>query len=129
MRFYSLKEIEGKISPHTSFLERELERRKEPFKFIKSPEEVSEFTGGEVFEVGIGESWALRKEFFPGVSVIVLYFREDEEFPSKLSSLFSGDRIKDMKGEDLVELTLCLVNHILRFLKLKGVKHEMLERV
>lgn len=131
MKFYSLREIEGKISPHTGFLERELERRKEPFSLVDDLEGLCDFIGGERIEVGIGEDWALKKEFFPGVGVVVLYFRGDEEFPPKLRCLFTGERIREMKGEDLVELSLCLVNHILRFIRMrKGTDNfEILRRI
>ncbi len=43
--------------------------------------------------------------------------RADEEFPSNVRVLYSGENIKKIRGEDLVELTVACLNHMLRYVK------------
>lgn len=116
-KLLSLKEIEGPTSPHDGFLKREMDRRKEPLSYADDVSKLAEYIGGEVVSLGISEDWAIRKEIFPGIQILFIYNRADEEFPSNLRVLYSGERIGKIRGEDLVELTIACVNHMLRYVK------------
>ena len=116
-KLLSLKEIEGPTSPHDGFLKREMDRRKEPLSYVDKVSKLAEYIGGEVVSLGISEDWAIRKEIFPGIQILLIYNRADEEFPSNLRALYSGERIGKIRGEDLVELTIACVNHMLRYVK------------
>ncbi|MBL7119738.1 MAG: DUF3786 domain-containing protein [Dehalococcoidia bacterium] len=116
-KLLSLKEIEGPTSPHDGFLKREMDRRKEPLSYVDKVSKLAEYIGGEVVSLGISEDWAIRKEIFPGIQILLIYNRADEEFPSNLRVLYSGERIGKIRGEDLVELTIACVNHTLRYVR------------
>ena len=116
-KLLSLKEIEGPTSPHDGFLKREMDRRKEPLSYVDKVSKLAEYIGGEVVSLGISEDWAIRKEIFPGIQILLIYNRADEEFPSNLRVLYSGERIGKIRGEDLVELTIACVNHMLRYVR------------
>lgn len=116
-KLLSLKEIEGPTGPHDGFLKREMDRRKEPLSYVDDVSKLAEYIGGEVVSLGISEDWAIRKEVFPGIQILFVYNRADEEFPSNLRILYSGERIGTIRGEDLVELTIACVNHMLRYVK------------
>lgn len=116
-KLLSLKEIEGPIGSHDGFLKREMDRRKEPLTYVDDVSKLAEYIGGEVVSLGISEDWAIRKEIFPGIQILLIYNRADEEFPSNLRVLYSGERIGKIRGEDLVELTIACVNHMLRYVR------------
>lgn len=119
-KFFTLKEIEGIASTHDAYLKHEISRRVEAFEYIESVEEVAEFIGGEVCNLNIKCDWAIKKEFFPEVEAYFLYNHADEEFPPSLSVIFSGERIKQVKGDDLATLVISTINHILRYIKIKN---------
>jgi hypothetical protein len=116
-KLLTLKEIEGPMGTHDGFLKREMERRKEPLSCVDNVSRLAEYIGGEVISLGVGEDWAIRKEIFPGVDILLMYNRADAEFPSNLRVLYSGQRIRDVHGEDLAELTIACVNHMLRYVR------------
>lgn len=114
-RWLTLKEIEGKISPHDEYVRRELELRKEALKYVDKVTELAEYIGGVVEELGAGEDWAIKKEAFPGVEVFFLYRRADKEFPSSFRVLYSGNKVTRMRGDDLASITIACANHMLRY--------------
>lgn len=115
--FFTLKEIEGVIV-HDVYLKKEMARRAEAFEYLDEVEKVAEFIGGKrVVPPPIRCDWMVRKTFFPGVEVYFLYNRRDEEFPSSLQVLFSGERIKELKGDDLAVLAIATINHMIRYIK------------
>lgn len=116
-KLLSLKEIEGPLATHDGFIKRELERRKDPLSFVDNPAGLARYIGGEVSSLGRGEDWVIRKKIFPGVEIILIFTRADDEFPSSLRVLYSGRRIKKVRGEDLAELTIACVNHMLRYVR------------
>lgn len=113
----TLKEIEGPQSSHDGYVKRELDRRKEALKYVENVVGLAEYIGGKVEYLGLREDWAIRKEIFPGINIIFAYNRADEEFPSSLRVFFSGERVQEMPGEDLMELTIACVNHMLRWVR------------
>jgi len=113
----SLREIEGAVSPHQRQVEMALESRKEALEHVADVSRLAEFMGGRVESLGLGEDWAVSKQIFPGVEVFFVFNRADEEFPSSLRFLYSGDRLKLMRGEDLAGFTILFVSHMLRYVR------------
>ena len=113
----SLREIEGAVSPHQRQVEMALESRKEALEHVADVSRLAEFMGGRVESLGLGEDWAVSKQIFPGVEVFFVFNRADEEFPSSLRFLYSGDRLKLMRGEDLAGFTILFVSHMLRYIR------------
>ncbi len=113
----SLREIEGAVSPHQKQIDRALEAKKEALAYITDVFGLAEFIGGKVESLGMGEDWAISKEIFPGVQIFFIYNRADEELPSNLKVLFSGSRIRLIKGEDLAGITIVYVSHMLRYVR------------
>jgi hypothetical protein len=116
-KLLSLKEIEGPIATHDGFVKREVAKRKEALDYVDNTPKLAEYIGGEIISLGIGEDWTIKKEIFPGIDILFLYNRADKEFPSNLRVLYSGERIKSTRGEDLAELTIACVNQMLRYVK------------
>lgn len=116
-KLISLREIEGVISPHHRQIERALKGRKEALEYVADASKLAEFIGGKVESLGLGEDWAISKEIFPRAEVFFIYNHADEEVPSNLRVLYSGDRIKLMKGEDLAGFSILYVSHMLRYVR------------
>lgn len=116
-KLLSLKEIEGPLATHDGFVKREVAKRKEALDLVDDASKLAEYIGGEVTSMGIGEDWGIKKEIFPGIDILFLYNRANEEFPSNLRVLYSGERIRHTRGEDLAELTIACVNQMLRYVK------------
>ena len=113
----SLKEIDGPAAPHDAFLKRAVDIRKEALAYVDDVARLAEYVGGETESLGLRENWAMRKDVFPGVEIHFVYNRADDEFPASLRVLYSGQRIRSISGEDLVELSIACLNHMLRYVK------------
>jgi hypothetical protein len=116
-KLIGLQEIEGTVSPHQKQIDMALKARKEALEYVTDVSKLAEFVGGKVESLGTGEDWAISKEVFPGVEIFFIYNRADDEFQSNLKVLFSGDRIKLMRGEDLAVFVIFYVNHMLRYVR------------
>jgi hypothetical protein len=116
-KLISLQEIEGAISPHTKQIDMALKTRKEALEYVTDPSKLAEFIGGRVESLGVGEDWAISKEIFPGVQVFFVFNHADDEFQSNLKVLFSGDKIKMMRGEDLAGFVILYAIHMLRYVR------------
>ena len=113
----SIKQIEGPIATHDGFLKREMDRRQVALAYVNNVSKLAEYIGGKVESLERGEDWVITKEMFPGIEIVFMYTRADDEFPSSLRVLYTGGRIKKTKGEDLAELTIACVNQMLRYVK------------
>ncbi|MFC1999377.1 DUF3786 domain-containing protein [Chloroflexota bacterium] len=113
----SIKQIEGPIATHDGFLKREMDRRQVALAYVNDVSKLAKYIGGKVESLGRGEDWVITKEMFPGIEIVFMYTRADDEFPSSLRVLYTGERIKKTKGEDLAELTIACVNQMLRYIK------------
>ncbi len=113
----TLKEIDGPAAPHDAFLKRAVDLRKDALAWVKDAARLADYVGGEAESLGLREDWALRKEVFPGVLIHFVFSRADEEFPASLRVLYSGGNIRKISGEDLIELTVACLNHMLRYVK------------
>jgi hypothetical protein len=116
-KLIGLQEIEGAVSPHQKQIDMALKTRKEALEYVADVSKLAEFIGGKVESLGMGEDWTISKEVFPGVQVFFIFNRADDEFASSLKVLFSGDRIKLMRGEDLAGFVILYVIHMLRYVK------------
>ena len=112
----SLREIEGMSSPHHGFVKGEMDRRKEALSYVDDVLQLAGYIGGEVGHSEAGK-WMIRKEIFPGVNIHYIYERGDEEFSSSLRVLYSGERVKDIPGEDLANFAVAYANHMLRYVR------------
>lgn len=126
-KFFTLKEIEGVISTHDIYLKHEISRRTEAFEYIDDIKKLAEYIGGEVCSLNIKCDWTIKKEFFPGVEAYFLYNHKDEEFPASLNVIFSGERVKNVKGDDLATLVISTINHILRYIKISNPDRNLPE--
>jgi len=113
----SLRQIEGIIATHDGFLKHEMDRRQVALAYVDDVSKLAEYIGGEVESLGRGEDWVITKEMFPGIEIVFVYTRADDEFPSSLRVLYTGERIKKTRGEDLADLTIACVNQMLRYVK------------
>ena len=116
-KLIGLQEIEGAVSPHQKQIDMALKTRTEALEYVADVSKLADFIGGKVESLGMGEDWAISKEIFPGVQAFFVFNRADDEFPSNVKVLFSGDRIKLMKGEDLAGFVIFYVIHMLRYVK------------
>lgn len=108
---FTIKEIDGvshTISPQQKELNKIGKKWGEKFKEFdaRKIEKFSNLIGGEREKLKIGERWAVRKKFFPGVKVHFSFHYHGEEFDSygknQIRFLFSGKNVKDVTGEDLL---------------------------
>jgi hypothetical protein len=116
-KLIGLQEIEGAVSPHRKQIDMALKARKEALEYVTDVSKLAEFIGGKVESLGMGEDWAISKAVFPGVEIFFIYNRADDEFQSNFKVLFSGGRIKLMKGEDLAGFVILYVTHMLRYVR------------
>jgi hypothetical protein len=116
-RLLSLADIEGKTSPHQLQVKGALKMRAAPLEYVKDVEALASFLGGSLERPGIGEDWAVSKEIFPGVYVCFVFNGSDDEFPARLRALYSGDKIRMIKGDELATITVSLANQLLRYVR------------
>ncbi len=112
-----LQEVDGAAPFHQRQVDRALKHREKALEYIAEVHKLAEFIGGRVESLGLREDWAISKEIFPDVQVFFIFNRANGAVPSRRKVLYSGERIRSMKGEDLAEITLALVNHMLRYVK------------
>ena len=116
-KFLTLKEIEGVIV-HDVYLKKEVARRLEAFEFLDDVHKMAEYVGGELMDPPPFRcDWMLKKVFFPEVECYFLYHHKDEELPASLQVLFSGEKVKEFKGDDSAVLAIATINHMIRFIK------------
>ena len=113
----SLRQIEGIIATHDGFLKHEMGRRQVALAYVDDVSKLAEYIGGEIESLGRGEDWVITKEMFPGIEIVFVYTRADDEFPSSLRVLYTGERIRKTSGEDLADVTIACVNQMLRYVK------------
>lgn len=116
-KLLSLADIEGKISPHQGQVKGGLRVRAAALEHVTDPAALAEYCGCVVESVGLKEDWAVRKELFPGVVVHFVFYKADDEFPSRLLALYSGERIRMIHGDELATITVSLANQLLRYVR------------
>ena len=114
---FSLADIEGKVSPHRLQVKGALKMRAAALEYVRDIKALADYIGGRVDFPAIGEDWALSKELYPGVTVHFVYNRADDEFPARLRALYSGDKIKMIKGDELATVTISMANQLLRYVR------------
>ena len=113
-------------TPHKIFVQREMDRRKEVMKYIKDTSKLADFLGGTVEPLQKETGWKIKKEFFPGVEIYLIYRYYGQE-ESTLQAFYYGDKILENKipGEDLAEMTVALANHIIRYIREENFKIDL----
>ncbi len=122
--YLTLKEIEG-VVVHDVYLKKEVARRCEAFEYLDDVEKMTAYIGGErVIPPPIRCDWMVKKTFYPGVESYYLFNRKDEEFPSSMQVLFSGEKVRELKGDDLSVLAIATINHMIHYIRnsKRGVK-------
>ncbi len=115
--FLTLKEIEG-VVVHDVYLKKEVARRAEAFEYLDDVEKMGQYIGGEKIEPPpIRCDWMVKKEFYPGVEGYFLYHHKDEEFSASMQVLFSGDKVRELKGDDLAVLAIATINHMIHYIR------------
>ncbi|MDI7261609.1 MAG: DUF3786 domain-containing protein [Thermodesulfobacteriota bacterium] len=115
--FLTLKEIEG-VVVHDLYLKKEVARRAEAFEYLDDVRGMAEYVGGEsIVPPPIRCDWMVKKLFYPGVESYFLYNRKDEEFPPSMQILFSGEKVRELKGDDLAVLAIATINHMIRYIR------------
>lgn len=121
MSFWSISQIDamkGIKTPHDADLKDigdkhiDVLRKVEPSEL----ENIATKMGAEIVDMDMGEEWCLRKQYFPGVEVNVLYQYYGDEFgigeEDELQFLFSGDKARWVSGEDLTHFCEITVTNI-----------------
>jgi len=117
IKLLSLADIEGKVSPHQMQVKGALKMRAAALEYVRDVKALADYIGGRVEKPGIGEDWAVSKELYPGVAVHFAYNRADDEFPARLRALYSGAKIRMIKGDELAMITISMANQLLRFIR------------
>jgi hypothetical protein len=116
-KYLTLKEIEG-VVVHDIYLKKEMERRAEAFDYVDDVHKMVEYVDGELIAPPLFRcDWMMKKVFFPEVECYFLYHHKDEEFPASMQVLFAGERVMEMKGDDLAVLAITTINHMIRYIK------------
>ncbi len=115
--FLTLKEIEG-VVVHDLYLKKEVARRSEAFEHLEDVEKMTQYIGGErVASPPIRCDWMVKKVFYPEVEAYFLYNRKDEEFPPSMQVLFSGEKVRELQGDDLSVLAIATINHMIHYIR------------
>ncbi len=115
--FLTLKEIEG-VVVHDIYLKKEVARRCEAFEYLDDVEKMTHYIGGErLVPPPLRCDWMVKKIFYPGVESYFLYNRQDEEFPPSMQVLFSGEKVRELKGDDLAVLAIATINHMIHYIR------------
>lgn len=115
--YLTLKEIEG-VVVHDLYLKKEVAKRSEAFEFLDNVEKMAYYIGGErVAHPPIRCDWMVKKVFFPGVEAYFLFHHKDDELPSSMQVLFSGEKVKELKGDDLSVLAIATINHMIHYIR------------
>jgi hypothetical protein len=115
--FLTLKEIEG-VVVHDLYLKKEVARRAEAFEYLDDVDQMTQYIGGErITSPPLRCDWMVKKIFYPGVETYFLYHRNDEEFPSSMQVLFSGERVRKLQGDDLSVLAIATINHMIHYIR------------
>lgn len=132
MELISIKEIDNVqsvSSPHDQELKKFGNKWVSRFRDFenKDLEKISRLIGGVVDSLGINEDWALTKNFYPEVRFHLSYHYHGEEFSDfgeedALRFLFSGERVRNVTGEDLTGMVDVTLNFIGR--SLMGIVFE-----
>ena len=116
-KLLTLKEIEGATMSHDGYLKYLIRLRQQALEHANNVGELAAYIGGKVVNLDLDEDWAIMKEIFPQVEIFFLFHHGDAEFPARLRVLYSGERVKNLNGEELVNLAISSVNHMLRYVR------------
>jgi hypothetical protein len=91
--------------------------RRKAFEGWKDTAALAGHIGGSLESLGLGETWSIKKELFPGVEIHFVFEEGDNEFPSSLRVLFSGHNIRAMHGEDMADAAIFIANYMVEYVQ------------
>lgn len=113
----TIRDLEGVVSPHDGTVKRAMEVRKKTFEGFEDVAGLARHIAGSLESLGLGETWAIKKEFFPGIEIYFVFAEGDSEFPSSLRVLFSGANIRSMHGEDMADAAIFIANYMVEYVR------------
>jgi hypothetical protein len=116
-KLLNLADIEGKVSPHQLQVKGALKMRSSALEYVREAGALAQYLGGRVESLGLDEDWAVRKELYPGVIVHFAFNKADDEFPARLRALYSGEKVRMIRGDELATITISLANQLLRYVR------------
>jgi len=94
-----------------------LKQRAQPLELVSDVAALAAYMGGDVRELDIGEDWAVSKQPYPGVCIYFVFNKGDDEFPARLRSFYGGDKIRNIRGDELATITVSIANQMLRYVR------------
>ncbi|MGA9048389.1 MAG: hypothetical protein WB588_05275 [Dehalococcoidia bacterium] len=116
-KLLNLADIEGKVSPHQLQVKGALKMRSSALEYVREAGALAQYLGGRVESLGLDEDWAVSKELYPGVIVHFAFNKADDEFPARLRALYSGEKVRMIRGDELATITISLANQLLRYVR------------
>lgn len=116
-KLFSLADLEGKISPHQMQVRGALKMRAAALSYVRDVEALSNYIGGSVERPAGGGDWAVSKEIYPGLAIHFIFTEGHGEFAATLRALYSGVKVRSVKGEELAAITISAANQMLRFVR------------
>ncbi|MGD0354294.1 MAG: DUF3786 domain-containing protein [Dehalococcoidia bacterium] len=116
-KLLNLADIEGKVSPHQLQVKGALKMRAAALEYARDVEAMARYLGGRVENLGLDEDWAVSKELYPGIIVYFAFNKADDEFPARLRTLYAGEKVSMIKGDELATVTISLANQLLRYVR------------
>jgi hypothetical protein len=120
-----LQEVNGASGFHRRQVDGALKRRQKALEYVAEVHKLADFVGGRVESLGLHEDWAISKEIFPEVQVLFLFNRANSQSPSQLKVFYSGESVRSVKSGDLTTVTIALLNHMLRFVKITNPSKDL----
>ena len=124
MKTFKISEIDlikGIVTPHQRDLDDLTKKNIDVLRKVKDIQikKINDALDSISVELDLGEDWAISKEFFPGVELIVLYQYYGDEFGAgvaedEIQVVYSGDNVLAVSGEDLMHFTEILLNFMSR---------------
>jgi hypothetical protein len=120
-QFKNKKPAEKAYEIKTELMEKVLDQRKQPFKFLKAEdkEELASFIGADV-SISDG-TWTLKKEVFPEIYIEVSYNTSEK----KLDIHYSGENLEKIGSYHIELIGIFLINHIIRYITITNQDEEL----
>lgn len=120
-QFKNKEPAEKAYETKTELMEKVLDQRKQPFKFLKAEdkEELASFIGADV-SISDG-TWTLKKEVFPKIYIEVNYNTSKK----KLDIHYSGENLEKIGSYHIELIGIFLINHIIRYITITNQDEEL----
>ena len=107
--------FEKEYQKKTELMEKVLEQRVEPFKYLKQDDKdtLAEFLGAKVWRTSQG--WRIKREFFPEFFIELIWDKD-----SGLDINFSGENLSKISSYHAEFIGIFLINHVLRYITIQN---------